>query len=437
MKQHVKDYVAACSICQQSKPDRSKYPGLLQPLPVPDQAWQVISMDFIEGLPRSANADSILVVVDKFSRYAHFIPLLHPYTAFKVAQSFMSSVYKLHGMPEAIISDRDRIFTSSLWQELFKLAGTHLQMGSAYHPQSDGQTERVNQCLETYLRCFVHACPSKWSMWLSLAEFWYNTSFHSALGRSPFEVLYGRPPRHFGLAPEDSVTDVDLATWLSNRELMTRVVRQHLHRAQSRMKYQADKSRSDREFAVGDRVYLKLQPYIQTSVAHGANHKLSFKYFGPFNVLKRVGLVAYKLELPVGSSIHPVFHVSQLKRAVSSKHQVSATLPDASAAMQIPVKVLDTRTISRGGTSVSQVLVRWSGFDDALATWEDYDAIRQQFPRSAAWGQAASQAGGNVSNAPLLGLDTATSTDPVSPLRRVGRRAKRPNTLYSGPEWTV
>jgi hypothetical protein len=132
-----------------------------------------------------------------------------------------------------------------------------------------------------------------------------------------------------------------------------------------------------------------------------------------------------------------VFHVSQLKRAVSSKHQVSATLPDASAAMQIPVKVLDTRTISRGGTSVSQVLVRWSGFDDALATWEDYDAIRQQFPRSAAWGQAASQAGGNVSNAPLLGLDTATSTDPVSPLRRVGRRAKRPNTLYSGPEWTV
>jgi hypothetical protein len=131
MKQHVKDYVAACSICQQSKPDRSKYPGLLQPLHVPDQAWQVVSMDFIKGLPRSANADSILVVVDKFCRYAHFIPLLHPYRAFKVAQSFMSSVYKLHGMPKSIISDCDRIFTSSLWQELFKLAGTQLQMGLA------------------------------------------------------------------------------------------------------------------------------------------------------------------------------------------------------------------------------------------------------------------------------------------------------------------
>jgi hypothetical protein len=194
MKGMVKDYVAGCSVCQQSKPDRSKYPGLLQPLPVPDQAWQVVSLDFIEGLPRSTNANIILVVVDKYSKYAHFLPLLHPYTAFKVDKIFMSSIYKLHGMPEAIISDRDHIFTSTLWQELFKLAGTQLRMRTSYHPQLDGQTERVNQCLETFLRCFLHACPTKWTSWLSMAEFWYNTSFHSALGRSPFEVLYGRPP---------------------------------------------------------------------------------------------------------------------------------------------------------------------------------------------------------------------------------------------------
>jgi hypothetical protein len=253
-------------------------------------------------------------------------------------------------------------------------------MGSTYHPQSDDQTERVNQCLETYLRCFVHACPHKWNLWLSLAEFWYNTSFHSALRRSPFEVLYGRPPRHFGLAAEDSATDVDLATWLSNRELMTKVVRQHLHRAQSRMKSKADKARLEREFAVGERVYLKLQPYIQTSVAPWANHKLSFKYFGPFTVLQRVGSVAYKLELPAESSVHTVFHVSLVKKAVSPIHQISSTLPDSSTTTQIPVQVLDTRTISRGGTSIPQVRVRWSGCDDALATWEDLDTIRQQYP---------------------------------------------------------
>jgi hypothetical protein len=159
MKSDIKLYVANCTTCIQAKPDRSKYPGLLSPLPVPSEAWQVISMDFIDGLPRSGHADCVMVVVDKFSKFAHFIPLLHPYSAPKVAQVFLDNVFRLHGMPTHIISDRDPVFTSSFWKELFKLANTLLCMSSAYHPQSDGQTERVNQCLETYLRCFVHSCP--------------------------------------------------------------------------------------------------------------------------------------------------------------------------------------------------------------------------------------------------------------------------------------
>lgn len=159
-------------------------------------------MDFIEGLPRSGRYNCILVVVDKFSRFTHFIPLAHPFSAATVAMAFMDIVYKLHGSPEQIVSDRDKIFNSLFWQNLFAHTGTTLAMSSSYHPETDGQTERVNQFLEAYLRCFVHACPTKWVQWLSLAELWYNTSWHSALGKSPFEVLYGRSPRQLGITPQ-------------------------------------------------------------------------------------------------------------------------------------------------------------------------------------------------------------------------------------------
>lgn len=141
MKSTVQRYVSECSVCQQAKPDRSKLPSLLQPLPVPDRAWTVISMDFIDGLPTSGDSNCILVVVDLFSKYSHFLPLKHPFTAAVVAQVFFSNVYKLHGLPTAIISDRDKIFTSHFWKELFKLAGVELRMSTAYHPQSDRQSE--------------------------------------------------------------------------------------------------------------------------------------------------------------------------------------------------------------------------------------------------------------------------------------------------------
>ena len=278
MKADIRNFVTTCSVCAQAKPDRSRYPGLLSPLPVPSSSWQVISMDFIDGLPTSGTANCILVIVDKFSKYAHFVPLHHPYTAGKVAQAFLDSVFKLHGLPTHIISDRDPVFTSAFWNELFRLAKVQLCLSSAYHPQSDGQTERVNQCLETYLRCFIHSCPKLWLKWLSLAEYWYNTSQHSALGRSPFEVLYGHPPKHFGLSDAVVSSVPDVESMLAERATMVAVVRQHLLRAQQRMKHQADKKRSDRKFNVGDHVYLRLQPYVQSSLAPRAHNKLCFKY---------------------------------------------------------------------------------------------------------------------------------------------------------------
>lgn len=134
MKKQIQDQLKQCQICLQAKPERVKYPGLLQPLPVSPGAWQVITLDFIEGLPHSHKYNCILVVVDKFSKYAHFLPLTHPFTAMGVATTFMNNIYKLHGMPKVIISHRDRIFTSQLWEQLFIKSGTKLHMSSSYHP---------------------------------------------------------------------------------------------------------------------------------------------------------------------------------------------------------------------------------------------------------------------------------------------------------------
>ena len=171
LKETVTAFVQSCDICQKAKSEHVKLPGLLQPLPVPSQAWSTICLDFIEGLPKSGTFNVILVVIDKFSKYGHFLPLAHPYTALQVAQVYFSNVYKLHGLPQAIISDRDPVFTSTLWKELFSLSDTKLLMSSSYHPQTDGQTKRLNQCLEAFLRCSVHSFPTKWSKWLPLAEY--------------------------------------------------------------------------------------------------------------------------------------------------------------------------------------------------------------------------------------------------------------------------
>ena len=162
----MKEFVLICDTCKRCKHENIAYLGLLQPLPIPDQAWTSVSIDFVEGLPRLEGKDNILVVVDRLTKFAHFIELAHPYTTQEVARVFLDRVVALHGVPKFIISDRDKIFTSLLWQELMKALRTKLNTFTAYHPQSDGQTERVNQSLETYLRCVCIVQPKGWHRWL-------------------------------------------------------------------------------------------------------------------------------------------------------------------------------------------------------------------------------------------------------------------------------
>jgi len=173
-----------------------------------------------DGLPPSGGKNCILVIVDHFSKYAHFIPMAYPFTALTMAKTFIGNVYRLHGLPLSIVSNQDKVFTSQLWQELIRLTDVTLRMSSAYHPQTDGQTERVNQCMETFLRCFVSSCPAKWIEWIFLAEYWYNTTWHSSLHYSPFFVLYGHHPQHFGIFADSSVSSVHLDDWMKEKSMM-------------------------------------------------------------------------------------------------------------------------------------------------------------------------------------------------------------------------
>lgn len=379
----VQNYVRNCIVCQQNKYDTAAKPGLLQPLPVPEGIWQSISMDFIEGLPPSHQKHCIFVVIDRLSKYAHFMPLSHPFTAVDVAQCFLNNVFKLHGMPQTIISDRDPIFLSTFWKELFRVHGVELNLSTAYHPQTDGQTEVTNRTLETYLRCMTSDSPGSWSKWLPLAEWWYNTTFHSAIRMTPFEVVYGTaPPAHLPYLPgESSDSSVDYS--LRKREDTIKMLKFHLLRAQNRMKQYADSKRSDRKFRIGDFVYLKLQPYRQKSLKDGTPHKLSKRFYGPFLITDTVGQVAYKLKLPPSAAIHNVFHVSQLKLCPNPDLAAHNNLPQyltESAHAKEPEAILDRKIAKRQNTAATKILVKWKDNPTDKATWEFYSDFIQKFP---------------------------------------------------------
>jgi hypothetical protein len=223
-------------------------------------------MDFIVGLPKSGNKSVIMVVVDHLSKYAHLCALQHPFYCIHSGSNFMDNIFKLHGMPHSIVSDRDPTFTNNFWQELFRLQGTQLHLNTTYHPQTDGQTEVVNKCLETYLWCFASDRQNQWAQWLPLVEWWYNTSYHTTTRMTPFEVVYGKnPPSVLSYMPGVSkVQEVDKN--LTVQEAILCTLKENLVMAQNRMKQQADQGHSEHQFVEGDQVFLCLQPYKKTSL---------------------------------------------------------------------------------------------------------------------------------------------------------------------------
>ncbi|KAA0059477.1 hypothetical protein IC582_002782 [Cucumis melo] len=278
------------------------------------------------SLQKSSGFEVILVVVDRLSKYGHFLPLKHPYTAKLVAELFVKEVVRLHGFPLSIVSDRDKIFLSHFWTELFRLSGTKLNKSTAYHPQSDGQTEVVNRGVETYLRCFCNEKPKEWAKWLPWTEYWYNTTFQRSIGMTPFQVVYGRQPPtilSYGSSPSKNSTIEEM---LQERDIVLISLREHLRLAQEQMKVYADRKRRAVEFSVGEYVFLRIRPYRQITVRSRRNEKLAPRFFGPYKIVERIGPVAYRLYLPESSKIHPVFHVSQLRKVVGQHEDSQPTI---------------------------------------------------------------------------------------------------------------
>lgn len=231
IKIHVCDFVNTCHICQQVKPFNKAPQGLLQPLPIPGQVWDSATMDFITHLPSSNGKTAILVVVDCLSKQAHFSALTPQFTAIHVTEVFVRDIIRLHGIPNSLVSDRDSIFISKFWQELFRLQGTQLSMSSAYHPQTDGQTEIVNRYLEDYLRCFAGDHSRTWYKLLPWAEWHYNTTFHFSIRMSPYQAVYGRPPPTL-LDYMANTSSVDMVnTLLHDRTQALHLLKENLHRA--------------------------------------------------------------------------------------------------------------------------------------------------------------------------------------------------------------
>ncbi|CAJ2656401.1 unnamed protein product [Trifolium pratense] len=379
MKKDIAEYVHKCVVCQQAKTTNTSPAGLLQPLPIPSQVWEDIAMDFITGLPLSYGYTTIMVVVDRLTKSAHFIPMKTDYTSKTVAEAFMHNIVKLHGMPKSIVSDRDKVFTSAFWQHLFKMQGTSLAMSSAYHPQTDGQTEVLNKTLELFLRCFTFHNPKSWFKVMSWAEYWYNTAFQTSIGMTPFKALYGRDPPYLTKYEVQVDDPPALREELMERDQILQQLKTNLERAQQYMKQQADKHRREVSFKVGDLVLVKLQPYKQQSVALRKNQKLGMRYFGPFEVIACVGKVAYKLQLPENAKIHPVFHVSQLKPFHGTSQEQYLPLPltmsDTDPIFQ-PATILQARTIVRGNKKVHQLQIQWDLNSPEEASWEDLDELQ-------------------------------------------------------------
>jgi hypothetical protein len=364
----IRAYIKKCAPCQQSKHNNRKEAGELRPTEIPDRPWQHITIDLITDLPKSKGYDSILVIVDKFSKMVRYIPCTKKITAQETAQH-LARLYDLIGIPEKIISDRGPQFAAKYTQELNRLLGIETALSTAYHPQTDGQTERVNQELENYLRMYCGTTPTQWVDWLSLAEAAHNGRYHTSTGMTPHMIVYGYDKKTLDDVKRMQ-SDNDVAQeFVSDKKEMWKIVKANLLKAQQDMKRHADASRRPVTFKKGDHVWLS------TADLQGIHKKLGPLRLGPFEITDTVrdNPNAYRLQLPPTMKIHPVINVSRLLPADPEIPLATETpeVEDGNPAEE-PAEILDSRQQRRGGF---QYLVRYGNDADGTTTWVKYEKL--------------------------------------------------------------
>ena len=375
----VKDYVRSCNKCQLNKSGPKTY-GLHQALPIPPYRWHTVTIDFAGPFVPSGEGawDMCMVVVDKLTKRAHFIPSLQTDKATHVARRFFDGVVRLHGMPSVIVSDSDAKFTSLFWSTLFERFGTRLAMSSANHPQSDGQTERMVRTLKEMLRSTIDHHQANWSEKLSALEFAYNNSTHPSTGLTPFELDLGfhpKSPYSLLLGPEREVDSVE--HFILNLESLQHQAIEALQKARDSQTQAVNKNRPrPQEFRVGDLVLVS-HALLRTSISRTAgSRKLRGKFSGPFSIIKKVSPTAYQLDLPANIRIHPTINIEYLKAYHASDPRLGQrdaptnpdpTLTSGNVEWYEVDRILAHRRHGRTGWAY---LVAWKGYAVHDATWE-------------------------------------------------------------------